>query len=395
MIPMDTFASGSDPNDTSRILSEHEITLSVDQAKRVELAAVSEIPEFRYPLLSPPGQRIDGNSYEMLRPFLDKDPNHPEREPDRAFIRRQIQLLPAEMDLDKVKGYLDLHQEKLAILSKSALCKTIQWPRVWMPPVYEYMGSRYEYSMESTPSDSPSKPELTLPISEYPDLVERLETAGLLIALKARYHIVRGDYSQGCQWIQIGLAQARQMATNSNALLGLAGMASATRILQQIEVWIQRPGSPSLFRSFQDLPDPLVSGVSWEEPIQGSDHGDQDVRISIEPAAACSRQPFTLERQLRRFVAILGCMESIRLHAALNQQRLPGSLSEIQEVRVPVDPLTGKSFGYTIDGDSIVLGSMDSSPPGRFEFRYQLIERPVPESHPPVSYPVLMLPKRR
>jgi hypothetical protein len=388
MASMGSAATKSDPNNPT-VLSEHQISVAIDPNERIELAAVSEIPEFKYSLLPSASQRIDGNSYETLRPFLDKDPNHPQPEPDRTLIRRQLQLPPKEMDLEKVGAHLQACQAKLEILSKAALCKTVQWPLVG-PPQYPPVRriARVNKSMISMEADSVEvpKPELSLQISEYPGLIEQLETAGQLIALKARYHIIRGEYSEGCRWLRIGMAWARQMATNSNPLLGLAGMAGATRMLQQIEVWIQQPGSPSLFRSLGDLPDPLVSSILWEEAISGPDPSSTGT-VLIEPTATSNRQPFVLEQQLRRFVAILCCAESIRLHAALNQQRLPGSLSEIQEVRVPIDPLTGRPFDYTIEGQWIILRSPDGPAPGRFEFRYRVIETPAPAWRSPVPFP--------
>lgn len=379
-------AAGSDPNNAD-VLSEHQISVAIDPNQRIELAAVSDIPEFKYSLLPSPAQRIDGNSYETLRPFFDKDPNHPERQPDRAWIRRQLEVPPKEMDIERVRAHLDACQGKLDILAKAALCKTVDWPKIW--PCYEidteadipvfFQGTLMSMPKRNTGTDDKAfKPKETLKIDEYPDLVEQLETAGQLIALKARYHIVRDDYPEACRWIRIGLSFSRQMAVNSNPLLGFAGMANATRILQQIEVWIQQPGSPSLFRSLQDLPDPLISGDCWDQTMRDSGYSEGRTITEIKPATVSNSQPLVLERQLRRFIAILGCMESIRLHAALNQQRFPGTLSEIQEVRVPADPLTGKPFDYAIDGPWIILRTKDGAPPGRFEFRYQVIETPAP-----------------
>jgi hypothetical protein len=394
MAAMGSAATKSDPNNP-KVLSEHQISVAIDPNERIQLAAVSEIPEFKYSLLPSAGQRIDGDCYETLRPFFVRDPNHPQTEPDRTMIRGQLQAPPAEMDLDRVGAHLNACQKKLEILSKAALCKTVQWPQIGMPPRYEQDGrlpaikphpKKSKRDMERDDAEVP-KAEGPFSISEYPVLIEQMETAGQLIALKARYEIIRGDYPEGCRWIRIGFSLSHQMATNSNPLLGLAGMASATRMLQQIEVWIQRPGSPSLFRSLGDLPDPLISSVLWEEAIRGFDSSDTGSKKSIEPTTESNRQPLVLEQQLRRFVAILGCMESIRLHAALNQQRLPEYLSEIQEVRVPVDPLTGRPFDYAIDGSWIVLRSTDKTFPGRFEFRYRVIETSEPEFRHPASFP--------
>jgi hypothetical protein len=50
--------------------------------------------------------------------------------------------------------------------------------------------------------------------------------------------------------------------------------------------------------------------------------------------------------RLDRKIALLRTMEAIRMFAADNSGRLPGSLAEITSVPIPVDPVTGKGFLY-------------------------------------------------
>jgi hypothetical protein len=61
-----------------------------------------------------------------------------------------------------------------------------------------------------------------------------------------------------------------------------------------------------------------------------------------------------------RRVAMLRVIEALRLHAAENGGKLPSSLDEIKEVPLPLDPVTGKPFGYKLaDGKA----TLDAPPP--------------------------------
>jgi hypothetical protein len=56
-----------------------------------------------------------------------------------------------------------------------------------------------------------------------------------------------------------------------------------------------------------------------------------------------------------RRLASLRAVEALRLHAATTTGRPPTSLAEATTVPVPVDPATGKPFGYTVDGPTFTL----------------------------------------
>jgi hypothetical protein len=56
-----------------------------------------------------------------------------------------------------------------------------------------------------------------------------------------------------------------------------------------------------------------------------------------------------------RRIAALRCIEALRLHVAARDGKLPGRLGDIQEVPVPSDPMTGRPFTYTVDGNRAVL----------------------------------------
>lgn len=66
--------------------------------------------------------------------------------------------------------------------------------------------------------------------------------------------------------------------------------------------------------------------------------------------------------RLERRLAALRCIEAIRLYGASHAGKLPEKLSAIQEVPVPLDPVTGKEFEYRLEGNQAVLSA--PPPPG-------------------------------
>ena len=51
----------------------------------------------------------------------------------------------------------------------------------------------------------------------------------------------------------------------------------------------------------------------------------------------------------------LQTIEALRMHAAANAGKLPGSLSEITLVPIPINPITGQSIIYHLEGETAVL----------------------------------------
>lgn len=69
---------------------------------------------------------------------------------------------------------------------------------------------------------------------------------------------------------------------------------------------------------------------------------------------ALSRSYFSTTNRDRK-IAALHCVEAVRMYAAGHEGRLPTNLSEITEVPIPIDPVTGKGFGYKVVGNTITL----------------------------------------
>ncbi len=56
-----------------------------------------------------------------------------------------------------------------------------------------------------------------------------------------------------------------------------------------------------------------------------------------------------------RDYALLRVAEALRLYAAAHESRLPSQLSDVAEVPIPLDPVTGKPFDYRLEGDMAVI----------------------------------------
>lgn len=64
-----------------------------------------------------------------------------------------------------------------------------------------------------------------------------------------------------------------------------------------------------------------------------------------------------IDARLARDIAMLRCVEAIRMHAADHDGKLPKSLAEITAVPIPTDPLNGGAFHYELTGGKAVLES--------------------------------------
>ncbi len=82
----------------------------------------------------------------------------------------------------------------------------------------------------------------------------------------------------------------------------------------------------------------------WKNPTAAA--------VPLVPLLIPAMKKVSLARvRMDRKFALLRTLEAIRLYAADHDGRLPRSLAAIKEVPLPLDPATGKSFEYQLDGD--------------------------------------------
>lgn len=81
---------------------------------------------------------------------------------------------------------------------------------------------------------------------------------------------------------------------------------------------------------------------------------------------------FAATTRLDRDVALLRCVEAIRMYAATHDGNLPERLADITQVPVPEDPYTGQGFSYSVQGD---VATLESAAPEGFEDQGGLAKR--------------------
>jgi hypothetical protein len=95
--------------------------------------------------------------------------------------------------------------------------------------------------------------------------------------------------------------------------------------------------------------------------------------ITLVPALSKARTQFVrLDKQL----ATLRVIEAIRIYAAAHDGQLPATLADIQEVPIPINPITGEEFPYRLEGSSAVLEAPSlEGLPESYDTRYILTIR--------------------
>jgi len=86
---------------------------------------------------------------------------------------------------------------------------------------------------------------------------------------------------------------------------------------------------------------------------------------------------YFFKTRLPRKIAMLRCVEAIRLYAAENGGRVPPSLGKITQVPVPVNPMTGRAFDYqVVDGQAVLESPASAEARISRGFRYEINIKP-------------------
>jgi hypothetical protein len=103
--------------------------------------------------------------------------------------------------------------------------------------------------------------------------------------------------------------------------------------------------------------------LPYRQGYQGLQHAEEKIaRAKNQPGAShflnlvpqLHHASFVLHSAERR-LAILQCIEAIRMYAASHDNQLPAALSDLKESPAPIDPITGKEFAYKVTGNQAVL----------------------------------------
>ncbi|HOK95185.1 MAG TPA: hypothetical protein PK052_10140 [Anaerohalosphaeraceae bacterium] len=360
--------------------------ISASAMKIVELTPAADIGRPMFHLLPLKTDLTNEASLPIYLQVFTEDPNQPEKNPDFELIEQQISLPAEQLDIKAVATELERCRDRLQLLQKASICRNIEWPALDShSPINSYPVSAVH------PDESAL---FTLTPKEYLDFLMDIYRYGRLTALKARYHIVRREYNSAAEWLQSGLSISRQMVCRSNPQLAMMAAANAAAMLTQIELWIQTPGAPSLYRSLQDLPMPFLVADSTDAPDRKKTEQFNPMMEMLSDGTAAipdvneirtqqetlpvytSRQAEQMCQQIDRFIAVLECIEGLRYYASVYDGLLPNSLGEITEIRLPCDPVTKRPLIYYRQEDAYILQTADvlrEPMPSAFRYKIRLM----------------------
>jgi hypothetical protein len=171
-----------------------------------------------------------------------------------------------------------------------------------------------------------------------------------LVAFRTRVKTLTGRYPEAVASLQTGYGLARHLGERPWVITGLVASSIADMMNAELLLLCQQPDAPNLYNAIAAMPSPLIDlRKAVDAELAGRPAASE--KEERKAFAAALLAPARLDREL----AIVRCIEALRLYAGAHQGKLPATLDEITEVSVPVNPLLEKPFGYHLDGEAAVL----------------------------------------
>jgi hypothetical protein len=149
------------------------------------------------------------------------------------------------------------------------------------------------------------------------------------------------------QLLEAGYTKSQIDAMPSSQAILTATVESLEKNHTAVDCWLH-VASPEAFRGIDEV----------EKQVETK---SEVIPLSKILIPALRKVKTTEVRGLRQMEA-MRCLEALRLNAAKHGGQLPEQLSQIKEVPIPNDPVTGQPFSYQKSGDGAVLTS--PAPPG-------------------------------
>jgi hypothetical protein len=289
----------------------------------------------KYVLLPPAASLTDGDAAALYDQAVKLLPGKAAAEQVQQYLEMPVEKLPKDQAQEVLKQY----RESLRCATQAVKCRQCNW-------------SPGEFESEEAEAAS---------LKAWCELADS-------IRLWVRLELARGEYEGAIVALQTGFGMARHMGQTSSTIGFLHGLALATRMVREVEQWIQMTDAPNLYPALAALPRPLVDA---EKYVEGQT-GDTPSQLPAESKAYYD-PVLVMGKRLDRGLAVLQSVEALRSYAASHQGQLPQTLAEITEVFVPRDPLSGQAFRYARTGATAVLEA--PAPPGgekKQELRYEI-----------------------
>ena len=208
----------------------------------------------------------------------------------------------------------------------------------------------------------------------------QLRDVARVVGMAARVAIARGRYDKAIGLLRDGMVLGQRIGAGPVLIQGLVGVSIEVLMLQQVEQYVQAARSPSLYEALGGLGEPLIDlrGTIEMERARVKEHPSCRDNPALQKTYLAQMEPglqhsLVQVSKLDRKVAVLECVEAVRLYASKHGGKLPGRLSEAMGTAEPSDPMTGRAFGYELVGNVAILTA--AKPEGwdaRESLRYEL-----------------------
>jgi hypothetical protein len=280
-------------------------------------------PAQKYHLLPKSDQLTDADAVPLYEKALQSLPGNFQTEQTSRWLKTPLDKLPRQ----QVQSTLQTFKPTLQLLEQAAKCKRCDWS--------------YEYVDDETQSQN---------LRGHRMIV-------FLLALQVRFHIAQDQYDKAICTVQTGFAIAKHLSKGPTIVDGFMGVGMSAFICRQLEQLVQRPDAPNLYWALQRLPQPLIDLTELSKL--------EDLYIR--------EKTHLLMNRLDRHVAVLQCIEALRLYTADHSGKFPNQLSDITQVPVPDDPVTCKPFVYSrTDSKTVLEGPAPKGATERDAIRYEL-----------------------
>jgi len=302
----------------ARRSSQGPVRLTIYPVKAGEL-------EKKYQLIVKTEEQIDGDAvplYEKAVKLIPKDFN---QEQIAEWLKLPVEQFPQQQAEETLQKYL----EPLKLAVRATRCKECNWP-------------------EWKPGDQPAD------LTEYRKLAYILE-------LWARLEISRGGYEGATIAIRTGFGMARHLGQGPTIIQGLVGAAVGGIMCREVEQYLQGKDSPNLYGALVNLPRPLIDmekAIENETKVGLGSISNELLREQIKKQMASSLdRTRMISKRLVNNLNGLQCVEAIRHFAATHDGQLPENLSDISQMDVPKDVMSGEAFEYRRTSAGAVLKS--------------------------------------
>ena len=278
----------------------------------------------KYQLLPKVDEQNDADAVPLYEKAIQALPKG--RKQDKQ-IQEWLKLPPEQLPAREVTETIQKHMESLELISQATRCKQCNWP-IWKPG--------------TMPPDQ----------SEYRSLAFVLE-------LWARMEIVHGEYDRALLVMQTAFGMARHLGQSPTGIQVLVGTAIGALMCKEVELFIKGKDSPNLYRALANLPRPFAD-VKKVIEIEKENLKNYNflVRRQFEKQLKPAHDRMLLiTKRLDNNLNAIQCVEAIRNYAATHDGRLPEKLSDISDLKLPMDVMNDKAFGYNRTATGAVLQS--------------------------------------